>query len=188
MRPGVESLLGSPSPAATLEFRSLGDPCRCDRFSCGDQDIDKWFRGKAAKQHGNLRCRVVTAHFVGNDAPVGFYSMCWRLEPEDLLHSDDRQWFSRFFRPESGMFATLQLQHVAVQKPLQRQGFGTVIMGHALNAYLNVVVTAGDIPLTLVAKNKDVESFYFDLGFRRYGESVDMPRMLLPSASVLELI
>ena len=189
MSAGVESNLGTTYlPTKTLEFRSLDDACKCGSFCCGDQEIDGWLRGKARKEHQKLRCRVVTAHLAGNDAPVGFYSMCWRLESEKLLHKSDWSLFSQFFRPESGMFATLQLKYVGVQTQLQNQTFGEVIMGHAINAYLQIVEAAGDIPLTLVARNQRAETFYFRLGFRRYGPEVqEMPRMLLPSQSVLDL-
>jgi GNAT superfamily N-acetyltransferase len=156
-------------------------------FVCGYRDIDRWFREDALKCHAELQYRVVTAHLVGQlDSVVGFYAMTTLLESQIELEGGSR-WLG--FRPQSGRFSTVQLSYVAVHRDLQRQGYGTVLMGAVLQDFYEVVIRTGIFSLTLQAINRDVMDFYKRLGFVQYGNPhAEMPKMILPAQSVIETI
>jgi ribosomal protein S18 acetylase RimI-like enzyme len=128
---------------------------------------------------------VVTAHFLGNPVPVGFYAMTIRLETESDLGPESG---FRFFS-QAGLFSAVRLCSVAVQLELHRQGFGTVLMGAALRDFYEIVTRTGINAMTLEAANHGVIAFYEGLGFVRYGRSdTPMPKMILPAKSVVEMI
>jgi GNAT superfamily N-acetyltransferase len=169
----------------TLEFKRLTAECGRGAFACGNGDIDSWFRNKAFKHHQDLKARVVTAHLLNNAKPVGFYAMTIRLEKDDQLDMPRRM----LARPQSGHFTSVQLCSVAVQRSLQRQGIGTILMGAALQDFYEVAVRTGIYALTLVAVDREVAKFYERLGFVQYGNPDAMqPKMLLPADSVIETL
>lgn len=169
-----------------LEIRRLCDDCRRSAFHCGNDDIDKWFKTKSLKHHNAFRCRVVTAHFPNNTAPVGFYAMGYRMEKVSDLPSSHRSSFSWW--TGGGEFPVVHLQYVAVQKAMQRRGFGTIIMGSALDDFYEVAVRTGIFALTLTAVDEKTADFYRKLGFTDFGSSgATQPRLILPADVVIEL-
>ena len=165
----------------TLEFRRLTEHCKRDAFSCGNRDIDKWFRSKAWKHHAGLRSRVVSAHLSNNPHPVAFYAMSMKLER--VSHLRGNKGFSLF--DEGGCFPTVQLCWVAVS--MQRQGFGRVLMGYALHDFYEVAVRTGIYALTLISVDEETTKFYKGLGFVPYGTDSAVHRMLLPAEAVIAL-
>src|SRR4051794_32697703 len=105
-----------------LVFRRLSPACGRGVFSCGDKEIDRWFRTQALDEHLNHRCRVVTAELSDDPSPVGFFAMCIRLEKDDELDPSERA----HNRSDTGYFPSVQLSSVAVHASMQRQGIGTV--------------------------------------------------------------
>jgi GNAT superfamily N-acetyltransferase len=180
---GQQSAEATRTEPPTLEFKRLSADCRRGAFSCGQRDIDKWFKDKSFKHHQTLRTRVVTAHLLDNPNPVGFYALTMKLEPESLLERDKRL----FSLSEGGYFPTVQLSWIAVQKQMQRKKLGTVMMGAVLGDFYEVAVRTGVYALTLVAINQDVANFYKGLGFVPYGPDSATPKLLLPSKSVIEM-
>jgi GNAT superfamily N-acetyltransferase len=116
---------------------------------------------------------------------MGFYAMTVQLEQASNL---DRQTRGST-KSQGGFFSAVQLCSVAVEKAMQRQGFGTVLMGAALHDFYEIVVRTGIYAMTLMAANRDVVDFYSQLGFVVYGDPEShMPKMILPAASVIEII
>jgi GNAT superfamily N-acetyltransferase len=169
-----------------LEFRRLAADCARGAFVCGDREIDRWFREKALTEHEDLTCRVVTAYVVGrSDRVVGFYAMTIRLQKEIELS----QRGAAGVRGQSGQFSSVHLCNVAVHRDLQRQGYGTVIMGAALKDFYEIVVRTGIFAMTLQAANRDLMDFYTKLGFIAFGNShAIMPKMILSAEAVIEII
>lgn len=169
--------------ALSVEFKRLTADCSRAAFSCGDSDIDRWFRKKAQTHHNGLRCRVVTAHLTGNPAPVGFYAATMRLEPIADLPREFRPtlaWWS------AGHYPAFHLQYVAVQKAMQRKEFGTLLMGALINDFYEVATRTGIVALTLVAIDQETAKFYDKLGFVRFGDQeAKQPSMFLPAMSVI---
>jgi len=169
-----------------LEFRRLAADCGRGAFVCGDRDIDRWFRENALDHHNDLTCRVVTAHLADMPEPVaGFYAMTIRLEKEIELGGKN----AAGSKGQGGQFAVVQLCYVAVQRDLQNQGYGTVLMGAALQDFYDVVIRTGIFAMTLQAANRDLMEFYQKLGFIVYGNTFAiMPKMILSAEAVIEII
>ena len=180
----VDATRGSKTAPPTLEFRRLSGDCPRSTFGCGHTEIDRWFRQNSLKYHNKHRARVVTAHLVGNKNPVGFYALTTKLEADDLLPADHRL----FSRAEQGYFTSVQLFYLAVQRSMQRQGLGTIIMGDVLRSFYEVANRTGILALTLVAIDEPTTEFYRKLGFVPYGPNGGRPRMLLPAQIVIELV
>lgn len=132
-----------------LEFRRLSTECRLGAFCCGENDIDNWFRNKALNEHQKLRARVVTAHLINNVNPCGFYALSINIESEKNFIGKEKSLFS--WASRNGYLASVHLCWIGVLKPMQRQGIGTVIMGHALNEFYETVIRTGIAALTLTS-------------------------------------
>lgn len=55
-------------------IHKLDDQCRRAYFTCGDNEIDKWFRTKSLKLHLQKRVVVYKARRAGGDDAIGFCS------------------------------------------------------------------------------------------------------------------
>jgi GNAT superfamily N-acetyltransferase len=173
------------SELSPLEFKRLTAACRRDAFSCGNSEIDRWFRRQSLKQHISMRFRVITAHTEGTNSLVGFYALTIRLEKESNLDREHRL----FTFSQDGYFATVRLGWIAVQRSMQRKGYGTIIMGAVLRDFYEISVRTGIYAITLTAADRRTAEFYEKLGFVHYGTPVArQPAMLLPSRSVIEII
>jgi GNAT superfamily N-acetyltransferase len=84
-------------------------------------------------------------------------------------------------------FPALQIHYIAVQKELQGQGIGTIIMGRIVEIFRGAANSLGTPVMTLVALNPRAARLYGSLGFVSYGGS-GSTRMLLPALSVLDLV
>jgi GNAT superfamily N-acetyltransferase len=173
---------------ARIEFKRLSTSCPRGAFSCGYVHIDDFFNNRSLDDHDGLYSRTVTAHLDGADDPVGFYAMTIGPEPESQFTSAEQQSFLenkwlRFFRSQ---LTTVQLIWVGVEGSLQRKGIGTLLMGHALDDFYQVVDRTGVAALTLHPISTNAAKFYTSMGFRPYGSS-NPQRMLLPAEAVVEI-
>lgn len=166
-----------------IEFRRLSANCPRGVFSCGYAHIDHFFQNDSLGDHYDLVARTVTAHLDGNEMPVGFYAMTIASEPEDQFVEEQnlvariRAQFSR-----SRQLTTVQLIWVAVESSLHRQGIGTLLMGHALDDFYEIVDRTGVAALTLQPISENAARFYTLMGFKPYGTG---KRMLLSAEAVL---
>jgi GNAT superfamily N-acetyltransferase len=184
---GAEKTPNTKAELPALDTRRLTDECSRAAFSCGNLDIDQWFRAKALKEHNALSCRVMTGHLPGNSSPVGFYATTMKMESENALPQEHRS-LLRWYSGSAKMFPVMHLRYVAVIRPLQRQGFGTVLMGAAIDDFYEVAVRTGIFALTLVAIDQKTADFYHQLGFVNFGEpTATQPSLLLPALSVISL-
>jgi GNAT superfamily N-acetyltransferase len=165
-------------------FKPLSGECRIEAFSCGDAEIDKWFRNKSASDHIALRSRVTTVRLEESGDPVGFYSICLSLEDEGFL--DKAKYTSIRNRSMKKLFPSLQFQWIGVQKEHQNKGIGRIMIGRVISVFIDSVLNIGVPVMTLVARNTRVADFYQRLGFVSYGGN-GSTRMLLPAQSALDL-
>ena len=172
-----------PQSSPTIEFKPLSSDHWGGAFSCGVPEIDKWFRNNSGSMHKKFRSRVVTAHHIGNPAPVGFHALSLQLQDEKLLSGGERQ----LFRAQQRVFTSINIDYLAVARVLQGNGVGRLLLGHAIEIFYNAVVSFGVPVMTVVAVDERTCEFYSKLGFRRYGPTATQPRMLLPAQSVVDL-
>ena len=164
-----------------FEFKPLAADLWREAFSCGDADIDKWFRKKALDHHNSLRCRVHTAFSEGGTL-IGFYAFCVAVEDERWLDKQSHlknHALNRFF-------PALQIHYLGVQKEYQEKGLGTIIMGKIIEIFREAASTLGVPVMTLVALNERVAKLYTRMGFVPYG-TTGSRRMLLPAQAALDL-
>jgi GNAT superfamily N-acetyltransferase len=166
-----------------LELRRLTGSCSRAAFSCGEPDIDKWFRNKAQDDHDRMKCRVMTGHLNRNAAPIGFYSAFIKMELASDLPQENRPLLSW----PGGRYPALHLQYLGVIRPMQRRGFGTVLMGALVDDFYEVAIRSGIVALTVVAINARTADFYRKMGFVDFGEKgSSTPSLFLPAASVID--
>ncbi|WP_316196275.1 MULTISPECIES: GNAT family N-acetyltransferase [unclassified Bradyrhizobium] len=166
-----------------IEFRRLSSDCPRGVFSCGYIHIDHFFQNNSLDNHNDLFARTVTAHLDGGEAPVGFYTMTIGSEPDDQFAEEQtlldriRAQFSR-----TKQLTTVQLIWVGVRSSLHRRGIGTLLMGHALDDFYEIVDRTGVAALTLEPISTNAAQFYNSMGFKSYGSG---KRMLLSAEAVL---
>lgn len=165
-----------------LDFKRLSGPIRRGSFICGEREIDAWC-GDAHKDHEKLKLRVTTGHLRGNAAVAGLYALRIRLESDKDIGGH-----GGVFRTEYGYFSAVQLCYVAVQRQLQRQGIGRLLMARAIQEFGQVALSTGVCAMTLVSIDEAKARFYESLGFRRYGAPCNQPKMFLPARSAIELL
>jgi GNAT superfamily N-acetyltransferase len=101
------------------------------------------------------------------------------------LHSEPTSFLAKIQRQlgwESNVFPAVQLLYLAVIKPMQGNGIGTLLLGHAMERTYQIAQMAGVFALTLrpIAGR---ESFYAKHGFLPYGQA---GAMLLPVQSIVD--
>ena len=171
----------NPAPALSYEFRPLVATLRREGFSCGEREIDKWFRNSAWDYHTGLRCRVTTAHAIDGTL-LGFYACSITLLEDAHL---ERQ--SPLKKHSNGrFFPTLEILYVAVQQEEQNRGVGTAIMAQIVGVFRDAASTLGVPVMTLRAINERAARLYSRMGFNRFGSPLNH-LMLLPAQSVLDL-
>ena len=127
------------SYASDLEYRPLSEPCDVDAFNCGVNDIDKWFRKRAADQHKSHVCKVTTAHLPGVERPVGFYAISLILEEDRLLAKQD----PLRARLRSRVYPALHLEYLAVDKEFTGGGIGSNMLIRAIETFRVAVMDMG---------------------------------------------
>jgi GNAT superfamily N-acetyltransferase len=167
----------------TLQFKRLSGRVQRGAFVCGEPEVDRWLT-EAHKDHERLKARVVTAHLAGNPNIAAFYGLRLHIEPDEDIDGS-----GNIFRMQHGYFTAVQLCYIGVQRPLQGNGIGGVVMAHALREFAEVVTRTGVCALTLVAINEKRAAWYErELGFQRYGKPSPRPKMFYPARTALDLI
>ncbi|WP_143029882.1 GNAT family N-acetyltransferase [Bradyrhizobium brasilense] len=172
---------------ARIEFRRLAESCQRGAFSCGYVHIDDFLNNRSLDDHEALFSRTVTAHLDGQAEPVGFYAMTIGAEPADqFVQEEEQSWFASLkTRLLRSQLTTVQLIWVGVETKFHRKGIGTLLMGHALDDFYQVVERTGVSALTLHPISTNAAIFYSSIGFQPYGTG-STKRMLLPADAVME--
>lgn len=171
-----------PFDPADLDYAPLSAECPREAFSCGADVVDRWFREKAPTQHTGHHCRVTVANAPNLQNPVAFYALSitterladrWSIIPNAPWNKES-------------YFPALHLEWVGVQEDFQGAGLGTLLMGHVLSIYKDLVTQTGLPALTLKPLNDRTAAFYERLGFVHFGPKVLGPRMMLPASKVID--
>ena len=169
-----------------LEYKPLHGS-HVGAFSCGEHEIDRWFKKSALKEHKKFHTRVTIAQFENSTDIVATYALSVRLENEKSLLKEEKHSWSPF-KNFNSVFVCLNLEYLAVAKKHQRRGVGKIVMGKVLEDFASIAGMGSIQLLTGRAISKDVFQFYEQLGFIKYGSDSRQPFMYLPVQSVLEMI
>lgn len=169
-----------------LEYRPLHEVHE-GAFSCGEYEIDRWYKKKAREEHKKFHSRVTVANFENSTEFVAIYALTVRLENEKALtQNDKKEWGG--YKKVNNLFICLSLDYLAVSKKYQRNGVGKIVMGRVLEEFATIAQTSSIQLLTGRAIDTDVFKFYEKLGFQVYGSDQRQPFMYLPVQSVLTMM
>ena len=144
-------------------------PKRHDRagFACGEPTLDRYLREQAAQHH---RDGIATTHvLVDASSPariLGYYTLSAAQLQLSELQQADRLRLPRYPVP------AVRMGRLAVCVDEQRQGYGGLLLAHAVARCLDLRGQLGVRVLLVDALDERAAAFYRAYGFRRAAESV----------------
>ena len=148
-------------------------------FSCGQADLDDWFRKRAGQDERRNVARI----FVAVDSElgvVGFYSLsAFKLEVGELPEAIAR----KLPRYGSGYPAAL-IGRLGRDERMRGQGFGEVLVVDAIKRILLAAETLAVLAIVVDAKDERAKDFYRRLGFEIFPQRAN--RLFLMASSALE--
>lgn len=163
-----------------IEVRRISAKCSAGGFSSGNRSIDGWLKKNALKRCERLDSGVFVATEIDKDKILGFYSLKLCAEPTRLLTGVHKS----SLRTQQH-YPAIEIEWMAVDKSLHRQGLGTRLLAHALQSSVSAFEFAGGYGVVL-SPEKGSEKFYEEFGFDTYGE-VTSRRMVMSSATIVDL-
>lgn len=144
-------------------------------MKCRNSEINKWFAGKAKKEHASGAVRVTCAVEKGrHDRPIGFYALA--TVAEEVSNLPGR------YHPFRGgdYFSALQLVWLAVDNGFEDLGLGSLMVGQVTRLFAQIGPVIGLPHLIVVPAEDDYDrlvAFYRKLGFQPYkdGEAMFLP-------------
>lgn len=161
-----------------IVFEALGKHHDRSRFSCGQADLDGWFRRRAGQDDRRDVARV----FVATDSElgvVGFYSLsAFKLELGELPEEIAR----KLPRYGSGYPAAL-IGRLARDVRMRGKGFGEVLAVDAIRRILGAAETLAVLAIIVDAKDERAAAFYEGLGFASFPRRPNRLFLLASSAA-----
>jgi ribosomal protein S18 acetylase RimI-like enzyme len=147
--------------AVVLE--ALGKQHDRSKFSCGQAELDDWFRRRAGQDERRNVARV----FVAMDQElgvVGFYSLsAFKLGLDDLPEEIAR----KLPRYDDGVPAAL-IGRLARDERMRGKDVGELLVADAVRRILGAAQALAVLAIVVDAKNERAVTFYEGLGFRRF--------------------
>lgn len=162
-------------PLPDIDYSALTADTKRAGFTCGDSEIDKWFRNKALAAHEARKHLVTCASFVGEpDSVVGFYALSAVVE--DAKKLPGVPYYSPF---SDRQFPCIQLTYMAIRRDLQRndEEYGTTVLGEVVRTFAEIGEQIGMPAMILTPVNDDARRFYKRWDFEPYYHN---NRMFLP--------
>lgn len=158
-------------------FEPLGQQPNRTAFSCGQDDLDRYFRERA----GQDRRRDVTACFVLVDreqqAVVGYYTLsAGAVVPRDLPEDVVKR------LPRYPSLPAVVMGRFAVDTRYQGRGFAKKLLMNALIRAWEATKQVAAIAVIVDAKDETAAAFYQRFGFIRFPDSP--LRLFLPMATI----
>ncbi len=140
----------------------LGTQHDRSKFSCGQAELDDWFRRRAGQDERRNIARV----FVAVDSElgvVGFYSLSsFKLEFDDLPDEIARK-LPRY----NGVPAAL-IGRLARDIRVRGKGVGELLAADAVRRILSAAQSLAVFAIVVDAKDEHAATFYEGFGFRRF--------------------
>jgi GNAT superfamily N-acetyltransferase len=132
------------------------------KFTCGQPDLDNWFRQRASQDDRRNVARVFVAV---DDAlgVVGFYSLSsFALSLESLPDELARK------LPRYDAIPAALIGRLARDKRVRGRRIGELLLADAVRRILNVGATLAVFAIVVDAKDEHAERFYQAFGFRSF--------------------
>lgn len=170
-------MCGTPRPPFRIE--RLADHDR-EAFSCGEPEMDRWFREMAGQQNerGLAVVQVMIEEATGK--LVGFYS----LGNYSVLGSELPKIGGKKMPPRMQV-PTHLLGRLGVHVDYKRRGLGETLVSHALQAAKAQTATSASMGVVVDALNPDLVPWYQRLGFVVFPNS---PLQLVMKMIDIELV
>lgn len=145
-----------------IEIEPLGKHHDRAKFSCGQPDLDDWFRLRASQDEKRNVARV----FVAVDSElgvVGFYSLSslsLSLEhlPQEIAHK----------LPRYDAIPAALIGRLARDRRVRGQGVGELLLADAILRILGVGRSIAVFAIVVDAKDERAVEFYQSFGFREF--------------------
>ncbi len=131
-------------------------------FTCGQPELDDWFRRRASQDERRNVARVFVAV---DDAlgVIGFYSLgAFTLSLENLPEEIARK------LPRYDAIPAALIGRLARDETVRRRGVGQLLLADAIRRILNVGETLAVFAIVVDAKNERAARFYEGFGFRPF--------------------
>jgi predicted GNAT family N-acyltransferase len=164
-------------PEFDLAVAPLGDGHDRAGFSCGVENLDRYFQtqaGQDARRRANgVFVLIDKAH---PDRVLGYYTLCaTALAPGDVPEA------ARKHVPRYPLVSATLIGRLAVAKDRQGQRLGAILLADALRRALASAQTVGSSMIVVDALDDFAAAFYAAHGFIRLPESL---RLVLPMRTV----
>jgi ribosomal protein S18 acetylase RimI-like enzyme len=155
----------------------LGKQHDRSKFSCGQAELDDWFRRRASQDERRNIARVFVA--VSPElGVVGFYSLSsFRLDFDDLPEE-----LARKLPRYDGVPAAL-IGRLARDSRVRGKGIGELLVADAVRRILSAAHSLAVFAIMVDAKNEHAATFYEGFGFRRFPLRPDRLFLLASSAA-----
>jgi GNAT superfamily N-acetyltransferase len=144
-------------------------------FSCGQAELDDWFRRRA----GQDEKRNVTRVFVAVDdelGVIGFYSLSsFTFALEDLPEETARK------LPRYDAVPAALIGRLARDERARGRGLGELLLADAVRRILGIVRSVAVFAIVVEAKDDRTVSFYESFGFRAFPNRPK--RLFLPTST-----
>ncbi len=151
-------------------------------FDCGDESLNIFLSEHMARQHGNgiLRAYVL---ITTDSQPriIGYYTLSGSCFEKVRLPSGSRKRKVPYANVPS-----VTLGRLAVDRHLQRQGYGGLLVTHAMSVTWRASLTVGVHGFFVEALNLKVRRFYQNLGFISLA-GANANSLFYPTASMARL-
>ena len=146
-------------------------------FSCGESDLDDWFRRRAGQNERRDIARV----FVAVDDPlgvVGFYSLsATNLSIDDLPEEIARR------LPRYDAIPAALIGRLARDERVRGRGLGALLLADAIRRILGAGRSVAVFAILVDAKDARAADFYKGFGFRPF--PLRPKRLFLPTATAV---
>lgn len=160
-----------------LSIEPLGK--RHDRaaFSCGEAELDDWFRHRATQDEKRNIARV----FVARDSElgvIGFYSLStFTLSLSDLPEEIARK------LPRYGAIPAALIGRLARDERVRGKKIGELLLADAVRRILGAARSLAVFAIVVDAKNARAADFYMAYGFKRFPLRPDRLFLLASTAA-----
>lgn len=155
----------------------LGKQHDRSKFSCGQAELDDWFRRRASQDERRNIARVFVA--VNPElGVVGFYSLSsFKLDFGDLPEELARK------LPRYGGVPAALIGRLARDSRARGKGIGELLVADAVRRILSAAQSLAVFAIMVDAKNEHAATFYRGFGFRRFPLRPDRLFLLASSAA-----
>lgn len=143
-------------------FEPIGTQHDRSRFSCGQAELDDWFRRRAGQDERRNLARV----FVAVDSElgvIGFYSLSsFKLDLGDLPGELVRK------LPRYDGVPAARIGRLARDSRVRGKGVGELLVADAVRRILSAAQSLAVFAIIVDAKDERAARFYEEFGFRRF--------------------